>query len=102
VVALEAFIKVDAEAFECKLAPSWIPWLESMRVKPTFYISFHAYVAKCTEEEYEAIARFARLFKRVIISYEGAFDQVHTQNSSQSFQHGETVIFYRRRSNANG
>ena len=94
VVAADAFIKVDTESFECKLVSSWIPWLESMRVKPTFYISFHAYVAKCTEEEYEAITRFERLFKRVILPSGGIFQQVHTQNTSQSFQHGgNTVIF---------
>jgi len=94
VATSDAFIKVDTEAFECKLVPSWIPWLESMRVKPTFFISFHAYVAKCTEEEYKAIARFTRLFKRVIISNGGTFQQVQTQDSSQPFQHGGNAVIF--------
>jgi hypothetical protein len=94
VAAADAFIKVDTEAFECKLVPSWITWLESMRVKPTFYISFHDYVVKCSEQEYEAITRFAQLFKHVIISSGDTFKNIRSLMSSQSFQHGgATVIF---------
>lgn len=92
--ASDTFIKVDTEAFECKLVPSWVDWLKYMETRPTFYISFHSYVSNCTEEEYEAISRFARLFKRVIVdSNTNSYEIVDTGTDTKFQLMGETVIF---------
>ena len=94
VATSDTFIKVDTESFECKLVPSWLDWLQYMETKPTFYISFHSYVSKCTDKEYEAIARFARLFKRVIVdSGKGSYEIVDTGSNTTFQLIGETVLF---------
>lgn len=95
VTASETFIKVDVESHECKLVPSWIPWLQLLRKKPTFFISFHSYVAKCSEEEYDAIMHFSLLFKRVIVESKGdvGFKAFDVRGSSASWLSGSTVIF---------
>ena len=93
VAASDAFIKVDTEAFECKLVPSWIPWLTKLRVKPTFFISFHSYIkgGECSEEEYDAIARFARLFKRAVTL---SADEHEFIDASDAFtRKGDTIVF---------
>jgi hypothetical protein len=93
VAASDAFIKVDTEAFECKLVPSWIPWLTKLRVKPTFCISFHSYIkgGECSEEEYDAIARFARLFKRAVTL---SADEHEFIDASDAFtRKGDTIVF---------
>ena len=62
------FVKIDVESFECTLVPSWIPWLSTLETKPTFFISFHSYVTACTENEYQLILEFARLFRSVLLA----------------------------------
>jgi hypothetical protein len=63
----DTFVKVDVEAFECTLIPSWIHWLTKLGSgnKPGFFLAFHSYLAKCTDEQYDDIARFAALYKTV-------------------------------------
>ena len=59
----ELFVKVDIETFECKLIPSWLPWIESLEgPKPVFHIAFHSQVFSCSEEEYKDILKFAKFF----------------------------------------
>merc|ERR1712086_63341 len=65
------FIKVDVEAFECALLPSWLPWLKALEHKPTFHIAFHNGVRKCSADELVAIGELGRLFKHVIKSETG-------------------------------
>jgi len=83
------FVKVDVEAFECALVPSWIPWLRGMSIKPTFFISFHAYVIYCTDEEYTRITEFAKLFKRVLNQKE---EEVELLDSFENLK-GAALIF---------
>lgn len=63
----DTFVKVDVEAFECTLIPSWIDWLTKLGSgnKPGFFIAFHSYITKCTDGQYDDIARFAALYKTV-------------------------------------
>lgn len=58
----ELFIKVDVETFECKLIPSWIPWIRSITTRPTFHISFHSQLQRCTDAEFDLVYEFAGLF----------------------------------------
>jgi hypothetical protein len=63
----DAFIKVETESFECKLLGSWIEWLEALPgAEPTFFVALYSQVEPCSNEEYDAIAGFARLFRSVV------------------------------------
>lgn len=64
----EAFVKVDTEAYECVLVPSWFEWLQSLPTKPTFTISFHSYVVSCSDEQYEGIGKVLRLFRSIYLN----------------------------------
>ena len=62
--SVHTFIKVDVESFECKLFPSWELWLKQLGAnKPTFYMSFHSNIDKCSEEEYAVIGRIVKTFR---------------------------------------
>jgi hypothetical protein len=67
VTPADTFVKVDVEAFECTLVPSWLDWLGRLGRgnKPGFIISFHNYVNNCTDAQYDDISRFAGLYKSV-------------------------------------
>ncbi len=82
------FVKVDVESFECTLVPSWIPWLLTLETKPTFFISFHSYVTACTENEYQLILEFARLFRSVLLA---SGEQVRIENSFDGLN-GEALL----------
>ena len=82
------FVKVDVESFECTLVPSWIPWLSTLDTKPTFLISFHSYVTACTENEYQLILKFAKLFRSALLANG---ESVRIENSFDDLK-GETLL----------
>ena len=87
-----SFIKVDVEAFECTLVPSWIQWMRKLPTKPTFYISFHSYITRCSDDEYRGVLQFARMFKRTMLFSESSLSEIRLENSFEELE-GTAVIF---------
>ena len=57
------FIKVDVESFECSLIPSWYEWFQGLSRRPSVYLSLHAQIHACSEEEYDILVKLIKLFK---------------------------------------
>ncbi|KAJ3149603.1 hypothetical protein HDU89_003656 [Geranomyces variabilis] len=49
------FIKIDVEGHECIIFPALEKFIQKMNVKPTFYLSLHSALNKCTQAQYEKI-----------------------------------------------
>ena len=63
----QTLVKVDVESLECSLIPSWVPWLQNIQHKPTFYIAFHGGLSskQCTKQQWGEVIRFSKLFRMV-------------------------------------
>lgn len=61
----DVFVKIDVESYECKLIPSFYDWLKEERFLPKMFISFHPQIEACSEEEFEGVLRFLRLYDHV-------------------------------------
>ena len=87
-----SFIKVDVEAFECTLVPSWIQWIRKLSSKPTFYISFHASITRCSDDEYRRMLQFAKMFKRTMLFTGSSLSEVRLENSFEALVN-RAVVF---------
>ena len=63
------FVKVDVESFECSLFPSWYEWFLGLTRRPTVYLSLHAQIHACSEEEYSHLVMLIKLFKYTSASW---------------------------------
>ncbi len=61
----DVFVKIDVESYECKLILSFYDWLKEERFLPKMFISFHRQIEACSDEEFEGVLRFLRLYDRV-------------------------------------
>lgn len=61
----DVFLKIDVESYECKLMPSFYDWLKGEKFLPKFYISFHPQIEMCSDEEFQGVLRFVRLYDRI-------------------------------------
>eukprot|EP00804_Cyclotella_cryptica_P015549 CCRYP_003578-RA/>CCRYP_003578-RA protein AED:0.22 eAED:0.22 QI:0/-1/0/1/-1/1/1/0/364 len=61
----DVFIKVDIESYECKLVPSFYDWLKDEKYLPKMFISFHPQIESCTDEDFEGVLTFLKLYDHV-------------------------------------
>eukprot|EP01083_Nonionella_stella_P035350 96490_1 len=98
------FIKIDVESYECKLFPDFYPWLSSIdeQYLPTFYVSYHPQISRCTEEEYNGLFQVASLYKLFIcIPFSDLEETIHLDNEAFLYDkikectttHGKSSVF---------
>ena len=97
--SIETFIKVDVESVECKLLPSWIPWISSLDEanRPTFFVAFHSQIVSCSDEEYRQIVLFAKLFRYATLvsgGGSGGDNSKCIENDQWSCKTGDVVFSY--------
>ena len=86
------FIKIDIESYECSLFPDFYPWLSKIDKKylPTFYVSYHPLIAKCTDEQYSGLVKVVSLYSTFICGpyeeHEERIDLDHTQFSDDKIK----------------
>jgi FkbM family methyltransferase len=60
------FIKIDIEAYECRLLPSFHEWLKEEDVlNLTIFVSFHPHLKPCTEKQMQGVLETLKLFDSV-------------------------------------
>merc|ERR1719486_607675 len=64
-------IKIDVEAYECKLMPDFYSWLlplyeVNQKHLPTFYVSYHPQITACSEQEYQGLLEVVKLYQLFI------------------------------------
>jgi FkbM family methyltransferase len=60
------FIKIDIEAYECSLIPSFYEWLSAESIQPlTMFISFHPQLRPCTMNQMKGVLKTLTLFTTV-------------------------------------
>jgi len=62
---MDVFIKIDIESYECKLVPSFYDWLKDEKYLPKMFISFHPQIESCTDEDFEGVLKFLKLYDHV-------------------------------------
>jgi FkbM family methyltransferase len=57
------FVKLDIEGSEAYILPDLIKWVESLSVKPVFYVGIHDTITIATENQRQKTLKFFHLFK---------------------------------------
>lgn len=86
----KTFIKVDVESYECALIPFFLDWFKNMKAneKPSMYLSFHGQISRCTDDVYEKVVQFSKLYNHVDCG-----QQACTQNGSWKATDNIEVLF---------
>lgn len=92
----DVFIKIDIESYECKLVPSFYDWLKDEKYLPKMFISFHPQIESCSDEDFEGVLKFLKLYDHVKV---GNIRELSTQSASimdlkENFR--EVVVFQDR------
>mmetsp|Transcript_24283 Transcript_24283/g.51512 ORF Transcript_24283/g.51512 Transcript_24283/m.51512 type:complete len:367 (+) Transcript_24283:135-1235(+) len=93
----DVMIKIDVESYECKLIPSFYDWLKDEEHLPKMFMSFHPDIQYCTNEEYEGVLKFLRLYDHVLFDNKVEFGALRTATGEEFrklIDSRKTVVIY--------
>eukprot|EP00970_Alexandrium_tamarense_P012440 scaffold2918_cov230-Alexandrium_tamarense.AAC.14 len=90
----DVFIKIDIESYEFKLVPSFYDWLKDETFLPKMYISFHPQIESCSDEEFDGVLKFLKLYDHARVHADNADLQLKTATVHDLKEKLQDVVLY--------